>query len=106
MKLHVYVTQEDIDQGIRGSGDKCPVARALNRRFKRPVVVTHMGIWKPSTEPERSFDWYHQFGNDTVLDWIKKFDKPNTNRRYLKPFRFTLKLDQKASKWVRKSEKK
>lgn len=37
--ITVTVTQEDIDTGKRREPTECPIGLALQRRFKRPVIV-------------------------------------------------------------------
>jgi hypothetical protein len=39
------ITQEDIDNGIRGSIYFCPVANAFVRETGKAVEVTESGIW-------------------------------------------------------------
>jgi len=35
----IEVTQQDIDDGIRGGCYNCPIAKAMTRQFGKPVVV-------------------------------------------------------------------
>lgn len=47
MKVHVEVTQEDIDNGVRGLADSCMVALAFNRATEGAfgqVYVSRSGI--------------------------------------------------------------
>lgn len=39
MKVNIYVTQKDIDEGWPGSATSCPVAKAIRRRVDDPGSV-------------------------------------------------------------------
>lgn len=36
--MRIYVTDKDIKEGIRCSTSRCPVARALNRKFENEII--------------------------------------------------------------------
>lgn len=36
--LHIQVTQEDIDNGVRGTNNQCPIALAVRRQTGKPIV--------------------------------------------------------------------
>lgn len=38
MKLHVKVTQDDIDQGVAYDSESCPIARAIKRDYEDCAV--------------------------------------------------------------------
>lgn len=95
-KIQIYVTQEDIDKGVKGEALLCPVARAIARRLhmstsERWVAATWLGV---SLEDDRGVaESYHALPA-RVVEFMKKFDKRNTNRRYLKPFRFIIEVPE------------
>lgn len=45
MSIRIHVTQRDIDEGVPGDINFCPVARAIKRKLKKDnVIVSTYGI--------------------------------------------------------------
>lgn len=75
MKYLIQVTQEDIDQGCRNSGGRCPIARALIRAlsvdFSPHVYVakTQVNVWN-----NKKFVVQHRGIPEVAKNFIKQFD--------------------------------
>jgi hypothetical protein len=75
----IYVTQRDIDQGVKGSDRFCPVANALHRQgYPRPTV-TRAEIKLPTGE--------HWPLPPVAAAAVKRWDD---NEYQLRPFQFDL----------------
>ena len=72
------VTQQDIDAGLRGSMQHCPVAHAIKRR--RPFAHVRVSIFSAYIEEKR-----HTLPI-RVVRWIGKYDSGEEVR----PMRFEL----------------
>lgn len=80
--ITVRVTKADIKLGIRNSCRKCPVARAVRRRTRRPWIIqdgynVEYGDWKLPLPK-------------TATNFIGQFDASGGAK--LKPFTFKIKL--------------
>lgn len=51
MRVHIDVTQEDIDLGQPLSGGNCPIARACNRAGLGPAFVCLGNVYKSKVPP-------------------------------------------------------
>jgi hypothetical protein len=54
-KKHIRVTVDDIENGVAGSFDQCPITHAVRRvwRTQRPIAVRHEGVFVGALdEPE------------------------------------------------------
>lgn len=82
IRLHVIVTEADIQRGRRANGSACPVARALRRVGLNPVWVDETEILD-GDEGDR-------IGTPpaVVKRFIARFDDEETLRRDLEPFEF------------------
>lgn len=81
-KLHIYVTKQNIALGVKADCYKCPVALAIQRQIKTARVgLAHVYV----------SDNYSKLP-PKACDFIYKFDRWPAQRRYLKPFRFTVEV--------------
>lgn len=84
--LNIDVTQEDIDRGIRNSERCCPIAWATCRELgddSADVRVTH-GITVTG--------YYFAYLPEKALEFVEGVD----NLHNVKPFRFTVSLDEQG----------
>ncbi len=78
----INVTQEDIDNGLRTSSCKCPIARAAKREFGLPALIS----------PSFSLFLLKDYENilfslpSSARDFINDFD----GERPVKPFSFQI----------------
>jgi hypothetical protein len=77
MKIHVNVTQEDIEKGDNDCRS-CPIARAILRGYDDVGMVSVQPIGRPSVEQFRAF-W-------EVGDTLYRADLPNEARKFIKNF--------------------
>lgn len=42
--MRIVITRRDIEHGHRGSANRCPVVRALERRLRQRIIVSAEGI--------------------------------------------------------------
>jgi hypothetical protein len=80
-QICIKVLQEDIDAGVPSDNLKCPIARAANRFFGKPI---HVGtsILYPDLSP-----WDAELP-DEAMEFVRKFD----NREPVEPFEFCIKI--------------
>ena len=78
MKYKIEITQEDIDRGMRGRSDFCPVALALRRKWPE----AEMGCFACD------------LGNRLVLvpELVSKFVEDFDSGKPVKPFTFEIEL--------------
>lgn len=77
--MKIKVLQKDINLGEKGNGCNCPIARALNRKFKKHFRVTPTSISNIHSRYLCSLPTAAQ-------KFIHKFD----NGRKVKPFQFEI----------------
>lgn len=85
--IHVVVTQEDIEKGIKGDTSNCPIANALKRMGYTDVKVGYL------------HSWIHRNGRTLTVRmpieasfFVDNFD----NRETVAPFSFDLKLEKES----------
>jgi hypothetical protein len=89
MKLHIRVTQRDIDRGLQGDSFRCPAALAVKRAFKadtvwvREVIIVTKGRSQHTyaTPPE-------------VQGFLESYDSAILEFESPRPFSFTLGVPQ------------
>lgn len=82
MRIKIEVTQEDINYGIKGICDSCPVARAIKRKVKDhgvSVGSNYIRVWGKEIQTLKK-----------VSEFIRKFDTAKT----VKPFSFCINLKE------------
>lgn len=85
------VTQEDIESGVRGSVDDCPVAKCMTRTLGVPVVVDGADncpgcwIWIHSDREDGGLAWS---APHAVWDFAKTYDE--FGPAWVHPFDFEL----------------
>lgn len=78
MKILISVTQDDINNGICGDAENCPIALSVKRQFNsRHVQVNNLNI---ITSDKEMFFWLP----DIARDFIFKYD----NHEKVEPFEF------------------
>jgi hypothetical protein len=86
--MRITVTQDDIDNGFRGTACACPVARAVGRAFGVPPLVNQVSVgWSigiRQSPADRYMTWYAL--PDVADDFIRKFD----TKQPVEPFAFEL----------------
>ncbi len=79
MKTFIEVLQIDIEEGIRGDCDACPVARAVNRAIGRDFTTVGTDSIQIGSEIITT--------PNSVRNWINRFDSGDFSSR---PFGFEL----------------
>ena len=77
-RIHIKVTQEDIDLGLAYEASSCPVALALQRELDMPgasLCSSNITVGEHNYNPP-----------DEVRDFVVAFD----NGKEVKPFSFTM----------------
>jgi len=89
--LMVNVTQEDIDNGVRGSSSHCPIALAMKRQLHKTKVSVCEDYNEDTNEGEivaYRGNWDKEWkASKAVMKFVKAFD----NDKQVKPHRFRLK---------------
>lgn len=75
----IYVTQKDIDEGIKDDPQSCPISLACYRRFKSEKV----NVYQTTIE----IDDQTIILPARAIEFIAFFDK----KLFVKPFRFSIK---------------
>lgn len=95
MRLHVEVTQEDIDKGCPGDPDGerggCMIWRAFIRVTKGAFSAVHVGWDAIESKPKGSYlepFWYSETDQKFIEDRISAFD----SGKPVEPFAFDLEL--------------
>lgn len=83
--MRIEVTQEDIENGQRGSGDRCPIARAVLRNLR----VIPAGLYVGSQAIETDEEWIDL--PREARAFIRAFDSLGSNQPL--PFAFDLPID-------------
>jgi len=89
MKLHVGVTEQDINWGSPNNCETCPVARAIERAVGDPSIRVSVGL-----HTIRLRKWFHTThsallpGSHPVAVFVQKFDKGEP----VEPFSFDVNL--------------
>lgn len=83
--MRIEVTQEDIENGQRGSSDRCPIARAVLRNLRVIPEGLYVGLQAIETEEE----WF-ELPREAKL-FIRAFDGAGSDRPL--PFAFDLPID-------------
>jgi hypothetical protein len=71
--MKIQVTQEDIDQGIRGMCYACPVARAINRHL-REGYFSAVGIILIEIEDAEQIQFHEIDTPEIAAEFIRRFD--------------------------------
>ncbi len=79
----IHVTQNDIDEGTRGSCINCPIAIAACRAFKSPVDVNAVNILRYNN---KSMSFY------SLPEEAQKFISAFDTNFHVKPISFKVKL--------------
>ena len=86
MKLHITVTQKNIDEGVRENGQGCPIALALHDLGYPYVEVTPDGIrWDADCEEMTA----NSVLPDAASWFISRFD----NNDPVEPFEFDVEMN-------------
>lgn len=85
----VVVSQEDIDEGRRGTPYRCPIALATTRTLRKNTRVTESGIDYVGLSHVR-----YNFSKST-REKLNRYDRTGK----MKPFRFRIQL-QKLWSWT------
>ena len=87
-RVRISVTQKDIERGVPGSKQFCPIARAACRVFretKKRIIVNPKKIGYPLNDAYYLCDpVYEYILPERITTWIKRYD----NHMPVKPFRF------------------
>lgn len=86
MTVTIHVTAVDIECGVVGSSQWCPVARAMSIALNRPVSVSGLGYWKFIGSRSEA---KHRLPVE-VNTWIDHFD----GEARVKPFSFDIEAPQ------------
>lgn len=77
----IHVTQDDITEAIRGSCCHCPIARAVQRRFRASAIVFSMAF--AITQPRKKVGIGCDIPREAT-DFIERFDRGES----VSPFSF------------------
>lgn len=83
--FQIEVSEKDIEEGLPGINDSCPIALAMKRKSLNEVLVTREILL--FTYKKRN---YTIFGNSKTIEFISEFDKYSKG----KPFSFTIDLKE------------
>lgn len=90
VKLHCYVTCDDILNGQIGIASSCPIAHALKRRLEETPTVGR----KYANLFAKRDKSYRTKLPEKACDFIEKFD----GRNHVKPMRFTIRVRKECLK--------
>jgi len=92
IELHVDVTQDDIENGLRGKGAACPIAIAVNRALKLEGVKIHsIDINGENFDVDGATAYnvsYCDPQRNHIFQFINDFDKEH----FVQPFSFRTKF--------------
>ena len=83
--IRVHINQDDIDNGVQREGRRCPLARALNRRFGKNTSLVGLTSASVMNEDERGFILL-QAAQDFVCGFDRDKSKTKPSVVYLKEF--------------------
>lgn len=89
MKINIFVTKEDIKNGLKKSCECCPIARSVKRRLKQGVKI-EVGV----TRLFLTELLYSAPLSINAREFLLNFD----DEKKVKPFRFQLNLPKKVLK--------
>jgi hypothetical protein len=93
--VHIEVTQDDIDSGIKCDHIRCPIGIAIERDTGRVASVCGDKIRFRLESSAGPYHWYHWVGVDTpevANDFIGTFD--TEARVHSKPFSFDIEVPE------------
>ena len=111
MKLKIEVSRENIDRGIQGDGQKCPIAKAIGVALKPYKNIRGENVGSDNIDfSHKKFDQEVTVATPSVASkFINKFDniywtpkEIKAERAKLKPFSFVVKL---PNEWFQEKEK-
>lgn len=82
--MKIEVTQKDIDNGVQGECELCPIARAVKRETKRKHVRIsreHVEIWRNKSNGSNFYELPKK-----AQTFVRRFDRQES----VKPFSFEL----------------
>lgn len=97
-RVHFYITQRDIDEGICRSPGLCPIALALDRRFARMGGDVECIVHPPIIGLQNTkWNLKYKFRmSERLQDWSYNFDKWLEVPQAARPLRFYLDISDKT----------
>ena len=80
--MKIEITQHDIDNGVKGEYQLCPIARAVKRKINGEVIVLEDDISIFTTDIIRRYSYYKL--PQKAKDFMQRFD----DGKKVKPFTF------------------
>ena len=95
--MKINVSQKDIDKGIGGDGNECPIALAVRRAFKTDDVLVSVDCEEDEDTEYMFFrintkDYYEKYIDkyEHILNFIHWFDNGLTGHDGCEPFKFNI----------------
>lgn len=94
INIHLSVTRDDLDNGLRGQAESCPIALAVGHALQKEGITSDRieidGDIKVFIDGER-YDWIWKTHKEhsIVCDFIHNFDK----EKYVAPFELDIELE-------------